>query len=341
MTTWHLFKGQGDPSTVDFPAPPPWRRFAMRDAPLHNMVEIEGHYDSPYWNPARTYRTPMRILDAINAALTLRRPLLLTGRPGSGKSSLIYRVAYELSLGPVLVWPVNSRTTLKDGLYDYDAIARLQERRLQHDGDASAPQSGSEPRNMPDDIGRFITLRALGTALLPSSRPRALLIDEIDKADPDLPNDLLNILEDGWFEIPELQRHESPEVQVRIADPIADRADKTAYTVITRGRVSCAEFPFIVMTSNGEREFPQAFQRRCIRVDLAPPTEDDVCRIVAAHLGESVAQDALGNIQEFVNSEDVAATDQLLNALYIVHALNGGNLSDEQRIKDLLMRPLT
>ena len=131
---------------------------------------------------------------------------------------------YELKLGPVLYWPINSRSTLTEGLYGYDAIGRLHETSVQQ---ASAAGSGdthageSEKHGTPPDIGSYITLGPLGTALLPSDRPRVLLIDEIDKGDIDLPNDLLNIFEEGRYTIPELARlaERQPRVEVSTADP--------------------------------------------------------------------------------------------------------------------------
>lgn len=105
-------------------------------------------------------------------------------------------VAYELGLGSVLRWPIVSRSTVQDGLYHYDAIARLQDVQI------AAPQG---PGSV-EGIGSYIRLGPLGTALLPSDTPRVLLIDELDKSDIDLPNDLPNVLEEGEFAIPELER---------------------------------------------------------------------------------------------------------------------------------------
>src|SRR5262249_24910117 len=122
--------------------------------------------------------------ELVNAAMVLRRPLLMTGKPGNGKSTLAYAVAWELNLGPVLRWPITTRATLQEALYRYDAVERLR--------DASMAGAGSAPQ-----IGDYIRLGPLGTALIPAQRPRVLLIDEIDKSDIDLPNDLLNVLEEG------------------------------------------------------------------------------------------------------------------------------------------------
>jgi MoxR-like ATPase len=326
MQKWHLFTGEGEPRHVDIPLAPPWRSFGEKVESDATDWSFKPDAKDRYWKRARAYRTPSAILDAVNAALVLRRPLLVTGPPGAGKSSLIYRVAFELGLGPVLVWPVNSRTTIESGLYDYDAIARLRDQNL---GAAEAK-----------DIGRYISLRALGTVLLPSPRPRALLIDELDKADPDLPNDLLNIFEEGWFEIPELQRHDIRQVNVRVADSIDSAGQGSTRASIVSGRIQCSEFPFIVLTSNGEREFPAAFLRRCIRVELEQPDVDQLADIVEAHIGKTVAQAARGQIDEFAKSGESVATDQLLNALYIVHKVNGVDDDAAQRLHRLLTRSL-
>ena len=119
------------------------------------------------------------------------RPLLVTGPPGSGKSSIAESVAYELRLGPVLRWHVTSHSTLEEAVFRYDALGRLQDNQL-HSGE--------------DDITKFLRLGPLGTALLGAGLPRVLLIDELDKGELDLPSSLLNVLERGEYEIPELNR---------------------------------------------------------------------------------------------------------------------------------------
>jgi MoxR-like ATPase len=329
---WHLFTGRAEPHDASLPPPPPWREFSGPGGAPVPAIAAQPVADDAYWARARAYRTPPEILDAVNAALALRRPLLVTGKPGTGKSSLIYRVAFELQLGSVLVWPVNSRSTLKEGLYDYDAIARLQDRQIDN-GQCGAAE----------DIGRYIALRALGTALLPQERPRALLIDELDKADPDLPNDLLNVFEEGWYDIPELQRHTEPQVSVRFTNPLRQH-DQEPSIVVDRGRVQCRAFPFIVLTSNGEREFPPAFLRRCIRVELPDPDESQLTAIVRAHLGDAVAEKSADRIREFAGGAGGSkATDQLLNALYIVHGLNGidSDAKAAAKVDAILTQPLT
>ncbi len=122
--------------------------------------------------------------------------------PG-GQEHPAHSVAYELGLGNVLRWSIVSRSTLQDGLYHYDAIARLQDVQIAAQGGFG---SAAGSPGAVESIGSYVRLGPLGTALLPSDVPRVLLIDELDKSDIDLPNDLLNVLEEGEFAIPELER---------------------------------------------------------------------------------------------------------------------------------------
>lgn len=324
-TDWRIFTGTCEPHDgIDrLPPPPPWRPF--RKGEVQKDRSFDGAVGATAVEPSdrgRTFQCDPITVDIVNAALYVRRPLLLTGKPGTGKSSLIYAVAHELKLGPVLRWSVTSRSTLRQGLYEYDAIGRLQEAQL----------TKGHP-----DIGKYLRLGPLGTALLPSRRPWALLVDEIDKADIDLPNDLLNIFEEGEFEIPELARLDAPRIEVR-----SHLGDETF--PIREGRVRCFEFPFVVLTNNGEREFPPPFLRRCLRLDIAEPDEDRLARIVEAHLGAEVATAARPLIEDFLARRSVGsvATDQLLNAVYLV-TQGGMPAGDDhrQRLIDALLRELS
>lgn len=276
------------------------------------------------------------VRDAVNAAIYLRRPLLVTGNPGSGKTSLAYAIAYELNLGSVLSWSINARSTLQEGLYRYDAIARLQ--------DANNPKSEEQP------IGKYIKLEALGTAFLPSYLPRVLLIDEIDKCDINLPNDLLNIFEEGQFEIPELVRRSKKDTK-RETDNLFEvqTQDEDIDVVIRGGRVKCYAFPIIIMTSNGERDFSQAFKRRCLRIRMPDPKKNELETIVKAHFGEELFNQKKEDINQLINSfvpkEGEAmdkATDQLLNAIYVItHDASPQDRNKKETIRKLLMKPLT
>jgi MoxR-like ATPase len=305
--SWWLYRGDGVPAPEDvavrLPEPPPWRSFRgepIQPPPMEQDEEIErklGRPDAGAVRPANRAEC-----DMVNAALLLRRPLLVTGSPGSGKSSIAFRLARELRLGRVLEWPITSRTTLRSGLYEYDAIGRAQ---------AAMAAPGSESRT-----GDFVRLGPLGTALLAYERPRVLLVDELDKSDIDLPNDLLHIFENGQFTVPELVRVSQQEAETSV---YTDDPDRVA--VIREGRVRCRAFPIVVITSNGEREFPPAFLRRCLRLELYMPGADDLAAMVRAQLPLLVdGQRQL--IDDFLNrpAGDSLARDQLLNAVFLTTA---------------------
>jgi MoxR-like ATPase len=329
---WRIYRGSGVPhdDIERLPGPPRWRTFDG-----HPVVKPRLGYDAASSRrlgaPERgqIYQADEETVELVNTAMYLRRPLLVTGRPGTGKSTLAYSVAFELKLGPVLYWPITSRSTIDEGLYRYDAVGRLQEASLhRRDGD-------QEPGTAPD-VGRYIRLGPLGTALLPQIRPRVLLLDELDKSDIDLPNDLLNIFEEGSFEIPELAR--LPEWQPLVDVMIHDGSDRVP---IEHGRIACRSFPIVVMTSNGERAFPPAFLRRCIRLDIKPPDERKLAAIIAVQLGSGLddVEDVLQRFLELRADGDVA-TDQLLNALYLTTFSYHQNSATRDRIIETLLRPL-
>lgn len=313
---WWIYRGTGRPlSDIDLtellPDPPPWRRFdggplPESDLPPPDDGDAERRLGSEFHLAERDVSSTE--LDMVNASLYLRRPLLVTGRPGTGKSALAYRIARELRLGRVLRWAITSHTTSASALYRYDAIGRVQAAATRN-----ATQNAAEAEEPP--IGEFIRLGPLGTAFLPRRLPRVLLIDELDKSEADLPNDLLGIFEDGDFPIPELARALSGAhaVSVHTDDPLG-RA------TVVDGRVRCRAFPIVVITSNGEREFPPAFLRRCLRLEMPDPDVDQLAAMVANHaLGaEGEHRDRL--IEEFVARRaqaDGLPVDRLLEAVYL------------------------
>ncbi len=314
---WKIYTGTGMPAPEPqrLPDPPPWRTYDGAVPDTDRVIEVNAEP-----NGAKFKARP-EVIEAVNAALYLRRPLMLTGRPGSGKSMLIESVANELSLGRVIRWHVTSSSTLDEALYRYDAVGRLQELQLK--------------RRAPD-ITEYLTLGPLGTALLPTAWPRALLIDEIDKADIDLPNDLLNVFERGEFEIPELARVGGIQ-HIREAPPGAERFP------VDNGQVRCAQFPFVVLTSNGERDFPAAFLRRCIRLRMPPPDVDLLTDIVTAHLGAAVAAECGDMIEQFAAKAEgtrALAADQLMNAIYLVTRKVGPRSKERDQVVELLEKRL-
>jgi MoxR-like ATPase len=295
-----------------------------------------------------TFQARSEEIKMVNAALHLRRPLLITGNPGTGKSSLAYAVAHELKLGEVLYWPITTRTTLKDGLYTYDAIGRLQE--------IKQSEARGDYTEDPQKIADYITLGPLGTALYESDRPRVLIIDEIDKSDIDLPNDLLTIFEEGRFEIPEMARLEKDDdpnqqdpIKVRVRTAYSDESESTYVdkkVELKGGRITCKEFPLVILTSNGERDFPPPFLRRCLRLNMRDPKLSELQNIVRAHLEgcdvESGEVDSL--IRSFLTRRDKGkeqlSTDQLLNALFMIVRQRDWVGDDKEILLEHLLAPL-
>ncbi|WP_050025081.1 MoxR family ATPase [Verrucomicrobium sp. BvORR034] len=321
------FKRQSEPhdAILNRIKPPPWRDFTD---PAKNQNERGALYIPREEEVA-----------LVNAAFQLRRPLLVTGKAGIGKSTLAHAVAHQLQLGEVLVWPITSRSTLQQGLYHYDAVARLQDASLQ--SQKSRHRRGKARPSAPD-IGRYIRLGPLGTALLTSTKikPRVLLIDEIDKSDIDLPNDLLHLFEEGEFEIPELSRLPEGAVYDEITVGLHKRESSTKS--IKRGHVRCEDFPLVILTSNDEREFPPAFKRRCLRLEIKLPNEDELRQIVEKRVALNPEDNPkvttlLKSFQSKLESGEMS-TDQLLNAVYLV----ARDLSSEDAmvIKDVVLRPL-
>ncbi|MEV5910497.1 AAA family ATPase [Streptomyces chartreusis] len=334
---WWIYQGTGRALPEGtllsrLPAPPQWRTFAggpVAPPPPEDQDEVLRRLGREL--PVRAVSDQIRHeADMVNAAIYLRRPLLVTGKPGTGKSALAYRISRELGLGRVLRWHITSRTTLRSGLYEYDAIGRVQDAAATRRGPL-AEGSEESATSLRPEIGEYLQLGPLGTALLPYAAPRVLLIDELDKSDLDLANDLLSVFEEGKFTVPELVRLRRREPCTTV---LTDDPDGSA--VITDGTVQCRAFPIVVITSNGEREFPAAFLRRLLRLHMPEPDHDRLAAMVAAHFtGQEVADvNSRDLLQEFVRrsrERGGLAADQLLNSAYLtLHTL------DEQSVGSLV-----
>lgn len=187
---------------------------------------------------ASKYIADDELIASVNAAVALQRPLLVKGEPGTGKTLLAQAVAESLSM-PLISWHVKSTTRAVDGLYTYDVVQRLNDSRF---GDADV-----------SDIRNYIKMGPLGRAFA-APEPVVVLIDEVDKADLEFPNDLLRELDEMAFHIAEL--------------------DET---------VTATHRPVVIITSNAEKELPDAFLRRCVFHYVSFPERDRMTDIVRVH----------------------------------------------------------
>lgn len=216
---------------------------------------------------------------AVNAAVLLRRPLLVKGEPGTGKTVLAYEIAKALD-APLIEWNIKSTTKARQGLYEYDAVARLRDGQL---GESRV-----------HDISNYIKPGKLWEAFTSSKLP-VLLIDEIDKADIEFPNDLLQELDRMSFDVYETQE-----------------------------RIEAVERPIVIITSNNEKELPDAFLRRCFFHYIAFPERETMKAIIDVHFPDiqqklvKQAMDIFYDIRDVPGLKKKPSTSELLDWLKLL-----------------------
>lgn len=227
------------------------------------------------------YVTTPEVVEIVNLAIHLSRPLLVEGEAGCGKTRLAYAIAAVLGLGDVVAATVKSTSQAKDLLYRFDALRRLQ------DAQDSTNEKGRY-------VYPYIHLQPLGKAIA-SGKPCLVLIDEIDKADIDFPNDLLDVLDRYEFEIDDLPAEES---DLCAADPAK------GFGRVVKAKLEGVK-PIVVITSNREKPLPVPFLRRCLYIQLTFPTDRALlAKIVQSNLsrsGEQIQESLIHHaVQEFL-----------------------------------------
>ncbi len=228
-----------------------------------------------------TYVATEDLMVAVNASITLERPLLVKGEPGTGKTVLAHEIAKALDK-PLIQWHIKSTTKAQQGLYEYDAVSRLRDSQL---GDERV-----------QDIANYIVRGKLWDSFDADEAP-VLLIDEVDKADIEFPNDLLLELDRMEFFVYETQEN-----------------------IVARNR------PIVVITSNNEKELPDAFLRRCFFHYIKFPERDTMLKIIDVHFGEikkELLREALNifyDIREVPGLKKKPSTSELLDWLKLLLA---------------------
>lgn len=276
------------------------------------------YHGNGFGDPARNTRFPylagVDLTKIVNMSLVLGRPLLVKGPPGCGKTRLAASIAHELDL-PLLEWHVKSTSRARDGLYSIDMVRRLQDANLK---DKKA-----------QNLTPYIKFGPLGEAIR-RGKPCVLLIDEIDKADLDFPNDLLRELDEHRFTIEELD------------ESLLSPKEKSAGF---RKTFEAAAPPIVIVTSNDEKELPDAFLRRCLFHSIAFPEKDDLAEIIRVNsngmdLERTLAESAIKRLLDFRNLPGLRkqpSTSELLDWVHLLHhwKIPLSRMEGSHRLKEL------
>ncbi len=245
------------------------------------------------FNGTKNYIATEDLTMAVNAAITLERPLLVKGEPGTGKTELAKQIASKLNLD-ILEWHIKSTTRAHQGLYEYDAVSRLRDSQLGEERVA--------------DINNYIKKGTIWSSFT-SKKKVVLLIDEIDKADIEFPNDLLQELDKMQFHVYE-----------------------------TGETISARQKPIVIITSNNEKELPDAFLRRCFFHYIRFPDKETLAKIIKVHFPDiktTLLQAALENffnVREVPGLKKKPSTSEILDWIKLL-------LAEDIAIKDLRQNP--
>lgn len=284
----------------------PFHKYGLQ----HSNGELPPFEPNPRINDPGLYIPSPGLVDAVNVALSLGQPLLLTGEPGTGKTQLAYHVARFFNLGDPEVYPAQTTSTANDLFYRYDALGHFQ----------YAQNKDSQTLTDDDIEARFIQYNALGRAIR-AGRRVVVLVDEIDKAPRDLPNDLLFSIEKLQFRVPEIK------------DPVT--GGPRMFTAATANR------PVIILTSNSEKNLPDAFLRRVVYYHISFDEVDlDAILELKTGLNAAERQAVKGYFLEKVRTQrlkKLPATAELIAWVLLLQQLSfpleklGGSLTEADK----------
>jgi MoxR-like ATPase len=271
-------------------------RRSYNTPPVCLILGVDGVVMKPVFDQFKgsaDYVTSEPLRNAVNVSIALGRPLLIRGEPGTGKTLLAHSIARGLGK-KLIAWNVKSTTKARDGLYVYDTVQRLNDSRF---GDKDVSR-----------IADYIHMGKLGQAFTAPEQV-VLLIDEVDKADIEFPNDLLNELDEMSFYVPE-----------------------------TDATVAAAHRPITVITSNAEKELPDAFLRRCIFHYIEFPDAVLMEKIILVHFPDikyNLSQQVLEAFYELRNIDDLRKKPSTSELIDWLRALNAAGLSGDDLVKEL------